>query len=182
MRVAKSEELKAKNLGYTLIELMIVVTVMAVVAVVAVNLFLSTLIGGGKSRALSVVKQNGDFALTQMEKMIRNAKELTTNNEGFVCDTDMNSLGVINSDGGVTIFAVEGERIASNSGLFLTSSEVKVDSDAAKTLSFDCSRSDTGMPDFVEISFTLKKGEVGVSRQEEIAEEDFQTKVSLRKY
>ena len=120
--------------------------------------------------------------MTQMEKMIRNAKALTVNNEGVVCQADMDSLGIINTDDGVTVFGVEGERVASNSGVFLTSSEVKVNSDAAKTLKFDCSRSSSGVPDLIEISFTLNKGEVGVSRQEEIAEESFQTKVTLRKY
>jgi prepilin-type N-terminal cleavage/methylation domain-containing protein len=167
------------NRGYTLIELMVVVSVMVILVVVAVNLFLTTLVGGGKTNALAEVKQNGDFAITQMEKIVRNGRKLTTNNESQVCETGMTSLGVENNDGGVTIFAAESDRLASSSGQFLTSSTVKVKSD---TLVFDCFRSGSGVPDSIKISFTLTKGEAGVDRPEEIVEAGFQTSVTLRNY
>ncbi len=61
--------------GFTFVEILVVLAVLMVTgAVVGVILF-STLKGATKTNTLSVVRQNGNYAIAQMSKTIRNAKQ-----------------------------------------------------------------------------------------------------------
>jgi Tfp pilus assembly protein PilW len=150
---------------------------MSILAFAAVNLFLTSILGGGKSSGLNEVKANGDFAITQMERMIRNAGRMETNNEGLVCQSNMSSISILNPDSQITTFSLDSNRIASNSG-YLTSSNLTVTSGPT----FDCVRSNSSAPDIVTINFSLRKGNPAVDRQADIVEVDFTTAVQTRVY
>ena len=162
-----------KNIkGYTLIELVVVAGILGIIGVVSVSLFLSTLLGGGKSTALNDVRSNGDYAITQMERMIRSARYMVG-----TCTLDMNSIEIKNPDGGNTIFisTVEGY-IASNSSA-LTSDDVLL----VGLIDFDCVQSSSKAPEVVSINFTLQKGDSG-SPNRDYAQADFSTSVQVRSY
>ena len=173
--------------GFTLIETLVVVGIMAIVAVVSSNMFFTVFKSSGKTKVLTKVKENGDYALSVMERLIRDSQEVVTNTDNKICESGMNYLKFKRADGSTIEFGCldEGEdngRIASNSAR-LTSSEVKVDS-----CSFDCScypdctsEGTKFYPKTITIKFILSQ--IGATvRPEEEAIINFQTTVSTRNY
>ena len=172
-----------KNKGFTLIEILVVVGILAIIAVVSSNMFFTVFKSSGKTKVLTKVKQNGDYALTVMERLIRDSQEVSSS-----CTSGMASIKVKRFDGSEITFSCDLAQglIASSSGQRLTSSEVKVDS-----CSFDCgcptaypnctSEGTKFYPKTVTIKFTLSQ--VGATvRPEEEAIINFQTTVSTRNY
>jgi prepilin-type N-terminal cleavage/methylation domain-containing protein len=151
--------------GYTLIEILIVIGILGIVAVIGSNMFFAILRNTAKSQILAEVKQNGNYALSVMSRMIRNARSIDA------CPGD--SITLTNPDRETTTFSCEGARVASNSGVFLTSDKV---------LSSACNFSCAGTtPETVTVSFTLTQAS-DEERIEEKATLDFRTTVSLRTY
>lgn len=168
-----------KKNGFTLIEMIVVVGLLSTIGLVASTVFFSTLKGGTKAEILKEVKQNGDFAISTMERVIRSALEVTSTCEG----SDLTSIEIFNPDHQSTIFDCLWEddvaKIASN-GAALTSETVTLGNSCPGSLSFNCQRS-TNAPEVIKISFTLsQKG--SPTRSEEKASVTFQTAVSLRSY
>jgi len=170
-----------KNKGFTLVEILVVVGILGIIAVVASTIFFTTLRSSGKTKVLTKVKQNGDYALSVMERLIKDSQEVVTNTDNKICESGMNYLKFKRADGNTIEFGCLEEgtangRIASNSAR-LTSSEVKVDS-----CSFDCSWLGTKFyPKTVTIKFTLSQFGATV-RPEEQATINFQTTISTRNY
>jgi len=164
-----------KKNGFTLIEIMIVVVILGIIVVIGSGAFFSILRGSTKTKTLQMVKQNGDYAISVMERMIRNARILiypTT-------DSTVASITIENPDGGETVFSCESDRATiSSNGASLLSNEVKVS---------DCNIFEVtvGQPEVkpatVKINFNLTQVEI-TNRPEEQAEVNFQTTVTLRNY
>jgi len=174
-----------RNKGFTLIEILVVVGLLAMAAVIGANLFFTTFRSSTKTKILTVVKQNGDYALSVMERLIRDAEEVITNSDGDVCESGMNKIKVKRLDGSKIEFECLDEGtltgyIASTSAVRarLISDEVKLDS-----CSFDCSQEEINPfnPQSVMIKFTLSQAG-GAARVEEQASIDFQTTVTTRNY
>jgi len=176
--------------GFTLVEILVVVGILGIIAVVASTIFFTTLRSAGKTKVLTTVKQNGDYTLSVMERLIRGSQEVVTNTDNKICESGMNYLKFKRADGSTIEFGCLEEgaangRIASNSAR-LTSSKVKVDS-----CSFDCScpavfpnctaEGAKFYPKTVTIKFTLSQVGAAV-RPEEEATINFQTTVSTRNY
>ena len=62
-----------KQKGFTIIEIVVVVGILGVIAVIGTNMFFTVIRGSNKSKNLTTVKQNGEYALSVMERMIRNS-------------------------------------------------------------------------------------------------------------
>lgn len=156
--------------GFTLIEILVVFGILAIISVVASNMFFAVLRGTTKTKSMQLIKQNGDYAISLMVRMIRNARSISTYTPS--------SLTIINPDGGTTIFSCVNNVITSNSAS-LISTEVKVVSCIAV---FTVTDGEPGIsPDTVAIDFDLSQ--VGVTdRPEEQAQVKFKTTVSLRNY
>jgi len=166
--------------GFTLIEILVVVGLLAVIAVIGSNMFFTTLRSSGKSKNLTAVKQNGDYALAVMERLIRDSEKVITNSDGLLCTTGMNKIKAKRLDGSEVEFSCEEEGtvnglIASNSAR-LTSSDVKLDS-----CFFDCSSQGDFYPQIVAIDFTLSQAAV-TTRLEEQASVNFKTTVNTRNF
>ena len=166
-------ELRIKNQsGFTLIEILVVSAILLTVGVMVVQLLFSSLKGGSKSAILSTVKENGDYALTVMERMIRNSREV-------LCSPT--SLTIKNPDGNQTTFLCDGVNptkiasISASATYYLTSDSVTVPCPL-----FDC----TQLTDKkIGINFTVSQYLPGVTpKLEETAQMDFQTTVTLRNY
>lgn len=70
---------KQKNTnGFTIVELLVVVSIMAILSVIFTNILVDTLRGRNKVKAINQVKQNGQVALGQLSNEIRNA-------DGIIC-------------------------------------------------------------------------------------------------
>lgn len=171
-----------KKSGFTLIEVLVVTGLLATIGILAANIFFATLKGGTKAKVVKEVKQNGDFAISTMERMIRNAYQIPSSS----CTGASESfIAIVNPDYQTTTFAcvwdsVNGvAKIASN-GAALTSKKVTLGSSCPGSLSFTCQKPDF-VPETVQISFTLsQKGTP--DRAEQKAEVSFQTTISPRSH
>lgn len=62
--------------GFTLAEILVVMSIMAVVGAILVAIFANTLKGSNKAQVLAVVKQNGQAVLDNLDKTIRSADDV----------------------------------------------------------------------------------------------------------
>lgn len=176
-----------KHQGFTLIEVLMVVFLLGIVVVIGSNLFFSILKGASKAEITKEVKQNGDYAMNVMERMMRNAQEIVQNSDGQICTPTMNKIKITNPDGNRTEFKCilqdEVTKIASSSASGtgnLTGKNVTLGTScSAASLSFSCDSSKN--PPVVNISFDLSQKGTGL-RPEEKAQIHFQTTVGLRTY
>jgi len=194
MKYAKNKKRLTYHLsciaGFTLVEILVVVGILGIIAVVASTIFFTTIRSSSKTKTLTKVKENGDYALSVMERLIRDSEEVITNSDNQTCQAGMNKIKLLRLDGTTVEFACVNKgtadgQIASNSAR-LTSSEIKVDS-----CSFDCScpaaypncigEGTKFYPKTVTIKFTLSQVAATV-RPEEQATVNFQTTVSTRNY
>ncbi|MCL5439268.1 MAG: prepilin-type N-terminal cleavage/methylation domain-containing protein [Patescibacteria group bacterium] len=60
--------------GFTLVELLAVMVVLVVVGAIIVQILYSTIRGSGKTNLITLIRQNGNFTISQMVKIIRDAK------------------------------------------------------------------------------------------------------------
>lgn len=69
---------KESSRGFTLIEVLAVMLVFGIIGSVAAGILVTTLRTSNKSAILTTVKQNGDYAITQITKILRNSYTLQT--------------------------------------------------------------------------------------------------------
>lgn len=157
--------------GFTLIEMVIVVSLMGIVAIIATGFLLTTLSGSGKAEVSKEVRQNGNYALSVIENMVRDCLIFKT-----ACpNPEVNSLTIVNPDGGTTVFSCTQNQIASGSA-FLTSDNVLVSG-----CEFSCTQSQ-GLPPVVTIKFKVAQKSTVTLRPSEKAGLDFETVVVVRNY
>jgi len=166
--------------GFTLVEILVVIGLLGIIVAIGSNMFFTTLRSSSKSKILTTVKQNGDYALATIERLIRDSEKVITNSDGSLCVAGMNKIKTKRLNGDEIEFSCEGEGttdslIASNSAR-LTSSDVKVDS-----CSFDCSSQGEFYPQVVMINFTLSQAAV-TTRPEEQASLNFKATVTTRNF
>ena len=132
--------------GISLIEILVVITVFAILAILATRGIYLTLHGGRKSEATTNVRENLDYSVAVMERRLRNAKSATCASATRVDyqDKDFKS----------TYFSCESVGtdgyIASDSAR-ITSEDVSITS-----CTFTCSAEGGGVPSSVSVSVTGK--------------------------
>lgn len=177
--------MEIKQQGFTLIEMVVSIAIIAVVGVALTQVFIATIRTNTKTELLKDVKQNGELALETMTRLIQNAKEITS--ACSIDGTSSTSLTVVGKDSGETTLecSLDGTttRVASVSAqgtAYLTSGNVTLGggSCAASTLAFTCFGA-AGIPTSVTITFDLAQlGNPGQAFEQ--ASETFQTSVSMR--
>lgn len=182
MLVQNKEHHKSIN-GFSLIELLIVVTLTVMIIVSATSVLLTALLSGGRVNTIKTIKQNGDYAMGQMTLMLRNAFKLLPNDSGQTCTTGMTQLRFQSYDQGITtlerdVLSETDARIASNAAVYLTSDSVYV----STPVTFDCVQSPDGAIKNIGITFTLTKGSSGSSRVTEYGSQTFSQRVTIRSY
>ncbi|HBQ50639.1 hypothetical protein A3B42_02535 [Candidatus Daviesbacteria bacterium RIFCSPLOWO2_01_FULL_38_10] len=75
------------NKGFTLVEMIMVMAIVAIVGVILVMIFANTLRGSSKAQILSVIKQNGQAVLGTMDNAIRNADNVVCPPDSTPTDT-----------------------------------------------------------------------------------------------
>ena len=129
--------------GFSLIELVIVVGLVSLLALGLSAVMLTTLANSTRIRSLAVAKQTGDYALGQIQELVRNAKTAVS------CNSASNTITLTNPDGGTTIFASSGTAIASNSAA-ITPVGMNI-----ANFSLTCAPSDT-VPAIVMVAFDVQ--------------------------
>lgn len=178
--------------GFTIIELVISVAIIAGVSVVIAQTYFAATRSAVKIEAIKDIKQNGDFATNVMTRMIHNAKRGSLACVG-------NSIQITNPDGGQTTFKCVFDsgvpRIASISAILFSKTEYL----SSTTLSLtplsvngtaptDCTGNSfvviscdpgAGAPGKVAVSFSLYTANVP-SGQFNQASTNFATTVTMR--
>lgn|GEM_PF-424243 len=164
--------------GFTLIELLIVVTLSIMLMLTASTVFLTFLAGNSRSTNNQLVKNEGKYALQQIEFLLRNTTELLPNTQSQTCQAGMSEIKFKSFDNGITTLMAENNKIASNSGVYLTSQSVNLVSGPV----FDCAQSDDKVSQFITVTFTLRKTGNDEADQREISEETFSSSINVRTY
>ncbi len=172
--------------GFTLLELLISVTIIAGLSLLIAQSFFTTTRSNIKTEIIKDVKQNGDVALGTMINMIRASTQV-----GSLCasgGSSSSSLTIKNPDGGLSTFGCFFDsgvsRIGSSSAAidYLTSTNVTLGgnacADAAMSLQFTCTSATSGGTS-VKIAFSLSQKGTPVNLFER-GQASFQTTVGLR--
>lgn len=158
--------------GYSLVELTIVVGLVAMLALAISSVVLISVTQSTRVRNQILTRQAGDYAVTQIQTMIRNARSVTA------CNSLGNTITILNPDGGSTNFyaqiSADSVQIASNSGSALTPPELTVNS----SFNIDCSPSDTDVR-LVNLSFDLDRTQE-TGRDLETPPLHYETSIELR--
>jgi prepilin-type N-terminal cleavage/methylation domain-containing protein len=162
-----------KNIqGFSLLEILVVITVFSILAIMTTQAVLMTLKGSKKSESLTKVRGNVDYSLAIIERNIRNADSIDE------CpNPDTSIISYQDEDGLTTSFSCAEEDdigyIASASGR-LTSSEVNVTS-----CSFVCEEAVGETNPAITVSISAQDAVLSVLEGGEIT---ISTKIFLRTY
>lgn len=156
--------------GFSLIELIVVIGLLSLLMLAISSTMLMTIVSSNRIRTSAKVKQAGNYAIGQMQSLLRSAKTV-------ISCTSPESIVFINYDGGQTELLAQADannltRIASNSGTYLTPDNL-----STTNFSLTCEPSDAD-PSLVKISFDLE--DTVATRELENPLLHFETSVSLR--
>lgn len=176
---------KFRSAGFSLLEFLLAMGVFSFISLVIAQVFISTLRSNTKTEIIKEVKQNGEFALETMTRLLQSATSIDS-----ACTaggTGAKSIRFINPDRSMTTLncALDGSvtRIASRSGGmvdYLTSQNTSLGgtSCAESSLSFRCTDPVGAVP-VIRISFQLAQRGTPID-QFETASVSFQTTVTTR--
>ena len=141
--------------GFTLIELLISMSIILVVSSVMLVVFFTTIRGTEKSQQLILVRQNGNFAMTQMTKTIRLTKTL----DDSACTTEEGSseITIEDNDEEKTYTCNEAEENISVSNADGSEHSTLIDQSSVRMTScrFYCGYREGSNAPYVTIKFTL---------------------------
>lgn len=171
-----SRDVYLRRQGFTLIEILVTISIVAMVGVIASSTLFSLFRGASKSEILKEVKQNGEFALSTMEQKVRNATSVT-------CFNSFSKYGisVVNQDGTTTLFECDtSNNTLTQDGNSLINTSIAGSAIKLKTCTasmFTCTP--PGDPTSIIIQFDLEQANAGANTAE-TATSHFQTSVTLR--
>lgn len=170
------------NKGYSFIELLVVITMIAILGTITTEAFILGIRAQAKSETLKEVKQNADYMGQVIEQMIRNSAEI----EESQCNINNQQLTLESLDGTLTTFDCSEQFMASNSGEFpeptigakISSNRVKVETCNFRVI---CPTPPTS-PKYVYLNFTVAQAGSDELPIEKKAWIEYQNTVSLRRY
>lgn len=196
-----------KRFGFTLVELLVVIGIMAIIGGIATDLFVSIFKGANKANVINEVKQNGNLALDIMERSIRNAKTARIGGPDSFPDSQFLILQDIN-DNYIQFHIINPTPTPPKNGKVTIATGVTLDADnklpsssekeitntdpiggisiLSGSFSVVCPTPPANSPAYVSIDFRAAQGQGAPSRQDYIiggaSGLTFQTTVSLRTY
>lgn len=180
-------KIRFSNQGFSLIELITVVSITAVVSLVSVSVLINSQLRSTKATTIGRIRQEGDFATTEIGYLLRNARYLLPNQFGQTCGDSMSSIRLGMGDGNIIeLYTDSTSRIASNSGTvitvppaaYLTSSAVEL----KNALQFTCQQQPYQGGALIDFSFTLATGDEELLSDESYYEQVFSSRVYIRSY
>ena len=179
-----------KKNGFTLLEIIVSVGILAIVVPLLAQVLFTTTHVNKKTELLADIKQNGNFALDVIARMVRSAKAIDV-----PCaqgDLTAPSADITNPDNNVTTLECRSDgnaaRIASISETggtaYLSAGNVTLSKSGGtncsdSTLTFSCPPAGGGIQSQITVTFTL--GQVGVSGSAyESGSASFQSTIGVR--
>jgi prepilin-type N-terminal cleavage/methylation domain-containing protein len=175
---------RKRQTGFTLIELLVVISLSVVIVTAAASLFYTSLVTSTKKDVLTTVKNEGDFAISQMEFLLRNAVTLVpdpANPTTAACRATGSSISFKSVDDGITTLTAINGKIASQSATSVTPSYLTSDDVTLNpiTITFSCRQSASRTGTYVTIDFTLEKVSPDINHPATLTQQ-FKTSVTLR--
>lgn len=158
------------NKGYTLIELLAVIVILVSVGAIITSILVTALRGGSRSNTTNEVRDSGNYAISQMSKMLTFAKTfdgVSTDGINYVTNCIVTQppaptptiapvtyqyIKITSFDGGQTVFSCNGSTIASNGASLINVTNLTVSS-----CSVLCSQTNLLSSPTIDINFTLSK-------------------------
>ena len=165
-----------KELGFSLIEILIVMGTVAVIGGIVVSILFSVFRGSSKASTLITLRQNGNFAMSQVSRQIRNARALVTPATCVTPQSGLSQITITGDDGLPTTFVCSGGGLASQSAHPATLLDTN---NVTASCNFSCSQSSGNIAPIITFSLTVSQRS-GVTAQENQASLDFKTAVSMR--
>lgn len=195
--MVSSLKFKAKS-GFTLVELLVVLGILAVTVGVVLVFLTAVLKGTNQANITSELKQNGQVVLDSLERQIRNAKSVTTGPAigGWIggstshviltlADNREMHLGCFNPPGTNTENGWIGVGRAPGTVVGDYTAATNRDLVAGVNVSscvITVTNSSSSAPALVTLTFNLGQGIQAPSRKDYKASLEFKTTISLRKY
>lgn len=173
--------------GYTLIELLAVMIIMITVGLIIAVILVSSLRGSSKTNTIDTIRQNGNYTILQISKMLEFAQSfggVSTSGSTYTSDctsptTQYSYIKITSFDNGTTTFFCDlsNSKISSISAS-LNASLINSNEVTLSQCFFTCSRNVT-VPPTIGINFTLsqKNANAIFEKKETI---NFQTSVLMR--
>lgn len=158
--------LKKNNSGYTIIELLAVVTILVAVAGIIAALITQTLRGSSRTTVTNNVSQAGNYVTSVISNSIISAKNVVAVGGEDVSDCTQNPTGnsielLISDRRGTVIYACENDTISSNSASLIDTNRLRIDTADSSACYFTCRQysNDPYTPPVIEFGFTLTQKE-----------------------
>lgn len=188
------EQFSNSQKGYTLIELLAVIVVVVTVGTIIAGIIVNSLRGGNRSTNVNDIRENGNFALSQISKMIIFAKSFDGVSDGTLvngsrvyttnCTVAVPTpvpihyqyLKITSFDRGQTEFECNGAVLASNGAKLVDTSTRYIVSGCY----IICTQNNISVLPTINISFTLAKKTTSVSFAENNVSIPFETSANFR--
>ncbi len=137
--------------GFSIIEILVAITIFAVIGVLVTRSISMTLRGSKKSDSLVRVRENLNYSLAVIERQIRNAESITACTGATSNRIDYTSLEGIDTSFVCTVSGTD--RFISSGSARLTSDDILI-----STCSFTCNKQDINNPAIVRVSVVAEDG------------------------
>lgn len=181
--------MKIKNLkfkiinyqGFSLLEILVVVTIFAILGILVTQSVILTLQGSKKSESLVHARENLDYSLSIIERQIRGASSITSQ-----CSTPpatpspATEIDYLDQDGVQSSFTCV-DTGSNDSYIASGSASTRLTSDAVKITecSFTCTASSGSNPPVVAINLTVQDASASVTQKSSVSAS---TQIYLRTY
>ena len=167
--------------GYSLIELLVVITLIAILGTLTAEAFILGLRAQSKSEILKEVKQNSEYIGQVIENMVRNSIDI----EETQCNSNTQELTIRSSDGYYTTFDCTATVMASISGQFpeptvyqtLSNNRVSLENCNFRIV---CPTPPTN-PKYIFFNFSMSQTGSDLPKEKQ-ANYEYQNTISLRNY
>lgn len=159
------------------------ITLSVILIAAASGLFFTTLRSDSKKTSVTELKDNGDYAISQIEFLLRNAITLDRiSPTDPLCTTGMSQIVFRSVDNNLTRLYLSNNQIASESSATGTTRYLTGGPVAASSLVFDCQQAAQGIGTYIKISFHLAYATTSGTLSIENASDDFVTTVNIRSF
>lgn len=167
--------------------MLVAITLSVILLGAASGLFFTTLRTDSKKSYVTDIKDNGDYAISQMEFLLRNAIALEPiGGNSPRCTNGMNQILLRSIDNGLTTLFIDEGRVASESasadGLTGTTHYLTGEHLTASNLSFNCQQSSPNIGTFIQINFSLTYSTASGQFYGDGGTENFTTTINVRSY
>lgn len=177
-----------KNSGYTIVELLAVVTILVAVAGIIAALITQTLRGSSRTTVTNNVSQAGNYVMSVITNSIITAKNVVAVGGEDIIDCTQNPSGssielLVSDRKGTITYACGNDTISSNSASLIDTNRLRIDTDDALACYFTCRQysNDPYTPPVIEFGFTLSQKEEN-ALFESRATAPFNTSALMRNY